>query len=682
MRLYLFPVLVLLFVIAQLPCLAQPTQEEQADSLLLLIAQTNEDTIKAKIYRRLTQMFAYNDHNRSLKYAEAAIYHSRNAGDEKGVADGLANMFNVNYISGAPTDSLRKELKRLEDHVRGMGDSIKMINVYGKYSLYYSRTGQMDQELVYELKTLELIRTYLKDPEAEAGSLANIGVTLNNMEQVDKALEYFNSVLALNVENQYIIAKTHFQLGSVYYKQQDFDSSKNYFDQALAYFEATNNLHEITKINIWKGRINDELQRFSEAEQNYKQAYQLAKQNDIKILLHETYAGFANHYYARENYALAVEFGQKYLAEMAKSNNYFVQHEYLEMLHQSYAQLGQYEEAYQVRDDLAALKDSIKTADHLEQLLELETKFQLKEQKNKNELLAAENAIAQNKLQHTQFIAAALLIAFLLAGGWGYSVFNARKREKQYNQQLEAIVEERTAALSTSNKNLEQANYELRIFNYIASHDIKEPIRNIGNYVSLIQRQLPIAIKENLGAYFSIIKNSTAQIYTLLEDFARYTSLSKDEKIQLQQVDLQLLTANITQALETKIEKYKGQVQAEDLPTIKSNSSLLFSALKNIIENGLKFNASDKPTVKISYNSTNTHHEILVVDNGIGIDKAYQDSVFEMFKRLYNKTSFAAEGSGIGLAIVKLVMDKLDGEVRIKSEVDKGTTFLLVLPQK
>ena len=662
--------------------LAQNTQEQQVDSLLKVIALTKEDTLKAKVYRRLTQMLAYNDYERSLQFAEAAIEHSRKAKDKKGETDGLSNLFNVHYLWGIPMDSLLMDLKNLEDHVRSIGDSVGMIKVYDKYALYYSRTGQIDQELEYELKNLQLIRTYLKEPEAEARCLTNIGVSFNVMEQLDKAVEYFNRSLALNPENAHIKAKTHFQLGAVYFKLNQLDSSKVYFDRARTFFESENNLLEIVKVEISVGRIHDALEQFEKAELNYRKAFQLAKENDIKILLAETYAAFASHYYARKSYKQVIEYGEQYLEEIAINQNYFVQAEYLEMLHDSYAKLGKYKEAYMVRDSLAALKDSIKTADHLEQLMELEAKFQVEEEKNKNQLLAAENLIARNNLRLTQLIAAGLLIALLLAGGWGYSIFRARQREKEYNQKLEATVKERTFELSTSNKNLQQANYELRIFNYIASHDIKEPIRNISSYVSLIQKRLPLDIKETLNDYFDFVKHSTVQLYTLIEDFARYTSLSKGEKVQLQPVDLQELVDHVTQTLEPKIKEYSAQIIYQKLPIIHSNQSLLFSALKSLIENGLKFNTSLTPTVEISCNSTASHHEIIITDNGVGIDAEHQDKAFEMFKRLHNKEQFDNQGSGIGLAIVKLIADKLEGEIHVKSTIGEGSTFVLTLPRR
>ena len=164
----------------------------------------------------------------------------------------------------------------------------------------------------------------------------------------------------------------------------------------------------------------------------------------------------------------------------------------------------------------------------------------------------------------------------------------------------------------------------------------------------------------------------------MVEDFARYTTLSKGESVDKQIIDLNYLIDSIIENLQESIRKYNGQVIVSDLPEIKSNSSLLMSILKNLIENGLKYNQSENPKVNISFEQTATNYHIIIADNGIGIEENYHEKIFEMFKRLNNRAEY--EGSGIGLAIVKLCTTKLGGTIDIISELDKGTTFIIKLP--
>ncbi len=243
--------------------------------------------------------------------------------------------------------------------------------------------------------------------------------------------------------------------------------------------------------------------------------------------------------------------------------------------------------------------------------------------------------------------------------------FNAIKKYENENQ---ALIQ-----------NLKQANYELRTFNHIASHDIKEPIRIIGGYASLIQRQLPNDLKEKFHNYFSTIKRSTKQLYTLIEDFTYYSTISRDEAIKKESIDLNQLIDNVKDTLQESLKKYNGTIKTNQLPTIHSSNTFLFTAFKNLIENGLKYNQSESPTVEITYTSTETDHKIKISDNGIGIKEKYHSQIFEMFKRLHYRGAY--EGSGIGLAIVKLVTEKLNGTIEVESAEGKGTSFILNLPK-
>ena len=112
---------------------------------------------------------------------------------------------------------------------------------------------------------------------------------------------------------------------------------------------------------------------------------------------------------------------------------------------------------------------------------------------------------------------------------------------------------------------------------------------------------------------------------------------------------------------------------------MKSSPSMLYVALKHLVDN-LKFNNSETPTVELSYQLTNDKHQIIVSDNGIGIGEEYNERIFEMFKRLHDRAAY--KGSGIGLAIVKLMTEKLNGDIIMESEEGKGSEFMIELPIK
>ena len=140
------------------------------------------------------------------------------------------------------------------------------------------------------------------------------------------------------------------------------------------------------------------------------------------------------------------------------------------------------------------------------------------------------------------------------------------------------------------------------------------------------------------------------------------------------------LLANVENGMESFIQERQGQVSRGELPTILTNSSRMYVALNNLFENGIKFNESPTPTVNVQYNATPTHPQLVISDNGIGIEGDYFQRIFIMFKRLHSRSEYP--GTGMGLSLVKLAVGKLDGEVEVKSTKGEGSTFILSLPKE
>ena len=233
--------------------------------------------------------------------------------------------------------------------------------------------------------------------------------------------------------------------------------------------------------------------------------------------------------------------------------------------------------------------------------------------------------------------------------------------------------------LKNLNHKLTQQNNALQQFSYIASHDIKEPIRSVGNYIGLIKRKLSDENQKSLHLYFDNIKSSLQQTYTLIEDVMQYTQVIQDVTIKLSIVNLNTIVKNIEISLESFIQEKNGQIIYANLPNIKSNNSMLFMILKNLIQNGLKFNHSEVPMITITCETTSKNHILKVSDNGIGIDKEYHNKIFGMFKRLNTREHF--QGSGIGLSIVELSVGKLNGKIELESEKGEKSQFIITIPK-
>ena len=346
----------------------------------------------------------------------------------------------------------------------------------------------------------------------------------------------------------------------------------------------------------------------------------------------------------------------------------------------SYISIGSIPKAIDAQDSLLDHMKNTLNLKHSKLLATLYDEFQLKEQEAENKLLQSRQEAAEKRIWAQQVAAFGLSVALLFALALVFTLYRASKQRKKHNQELETTVANRTQELLEANRDLTQTNYELTTLTYIASHDIKEPIRNIGNFAELIHRKLPDNLKEKHEVYFQMIRGSTRQLYSLIEDLTQYITISKSDKLPIEKVDLNEILMGVKSTLFNLEEHNKVAVLGRKLPVIESNSSALYFILKNLLDNAIKYNESAQPRAEITYRENSECHQLMVSDNGIGISPEYQDKIFEMFKRLHNRSQY--EGTGMGLSIVKLLVDKLNGKIEVESELQKGSRFLVSLPKE
>jgi signal transduction histidine kinase/CheY-like chemotaxis protein len=261
-------------------------------------------------------------------------------------------------------------------------------------------------------------------------------------------------------------------------------------------------------------------------------------------------------------------------------------------------------------------------------------------------------------------------------------------QQKLANELLEHKVELRTKELLNKNSELETTNHELQQFAWVVSHDLKEPLRKIQTFSHLIKDKY---LNENAEAisYLNRSISSSARMSRLISDLLDYSRLSV--KAHFQPTDLNALLEDLLSDFDEIILSKNAVVHLEKLPIIDTIPSQIRQVFQNLISNALKFSKEGTPPV-ININSTiidekDIHGKpspdgnfcrIVIEDNGIGFDERFLDRIFVIFQRLNNLNSY--EGTGIGLAIAKKIMDKHNGIISARSAENHGAQFILVLP--
>ena len=239
---------------------------------------------------------------------------------------------------------------------------------------------------------------------------------------------------------------------------------------------------------------------------------------------------------------------------------------------------------------------------------------------------------------------------------------------------LEARVKERTQDLLRSNTELEQ-------FAYIASHDLQTPLRHISSYVQLLTNKIKKTqvLDEKSEKWIEYILSGTKQMKSLISDLLSYSRIGRVD-IKVEEIDTIKLFAHVLDELREPIRVTNAKFIYNEPPKIFGIRSQIEQLFQNLIENALKFKQTDNhPVVTISYKDQGEFWMFSVSDNGIGIDSKYSERIFLMFHRLHSTDEY--EGTGIGLAICKKIIEFHGGKIWLNTAAEKGASFSFILPK-
>ena len=269
----------------------------------------------------------------------------------------------------------------------------------------------------------------------------------------------------------------------------------------------------------------------------------------------------------------------------------------------------------------------------------------------------------------------------------------ARKRIEESEQNLQQKVAERTAELQAMNTELQRTNANLEEFAYAASHDLKEPIRKIHFFSDRIKDKLKDKLDSDDLRLFERMEHASQRMGLLVDDLLAYSQVTKGVS-HLETIDLNEKIRNVLEDLELEIAEKAAVVTADPLPTIQGHKRQMQQVFQNLIGNALKYSKKDEPPrIAIHYRPLTAreakapimledrekkYHYLEVVDNGIGFEQKDAERIFNVFTRLHGNAEY--RGTGVGLSIVRKVMENHGGYIWAESQPGVGTTFKLLLP--
>jgi len=232
--------------------------------------------------------------------------------------------------------------------------------------------------------------------------------------------------------------------------------------------------------------------------------------------------------------------------------------------------------------------------------------------------------------------------------------------------------------LRAANERLSRANEDLNQFAYSASHDLQEPLRNISIASQLIRRKLATHDDSEIQTFLGFVIEGAARMENLLRDLLSYTRITASDPV-VESTDVNVAVEKVLGSLQMAVSEAAAEIIVEELPEVPVDELHLQQLFQNLIGNALKYRAPErKAVIEISVARLESQWEFCVRDNGIGIDPAFHDRIFGIFKRLHSVDKYS--GTGIGLAIAQRIVQRYGGTIRVESAPDQGAAFRFTLP--
>lgn len=246
----------------------------------------------------------------------------------------------------------------------------------------------------------------------------------------------------------------------------------------------------------------------------------------------------------------------------------------------------------------------------------------------------------------------------------------ANARDITERRKMEDALKIKTEELTNSNKELEQ-------FAYVASHDLQEPLRMISSYTQLLSKKYKDKLDKDANEFIGFAVDGAKRMQQLINDLLEFSRVGTRGK-SFESVDLNQILTKAISNLKLLIQENNVEIKYGTLPIINGDSIQLIQVFQNLISNSIKYRSKEQPVIEIIVNQDDGSWVISIKDNGIGIDPKYSKRIFEIFQRLHTREEY--EGTGIGLAVCKKIIERHGGKIWVESELNKGCIFSFSIP--
>ena len=634
----------------------------EVDSLKEELSKTVEATATIDLLNEISYAYRRMSPDSLLFYGFKANSQARKINYQKGVMVSYKNIGIGYYKLGRAPDSIIYYYEKAIRFAEMEADFYTQTACLNNIGLVYFRNQRYEEALAKFIKGIEMYDTHIKKPlRLRALLIANTGGAYAELEQFPKAKEYIEKALELSRQYNFPSIQSIYMdnYGRILYQMGQQELGKKYLEESILFQKEMGDYLSMVQSLVRYGNILQDEGKTKQAEKSAQHALSITNENGFQEEKTNILVLLSRIKLTLSEYKTAIDFAQQAVnlaTEMSDLNFLGISYN---ALANAYEHNGNYVDALQQRKNYEAIKAQIAAAKISQTVADAEARY--KNELQEGRILRLEQEKVDQRKRINLLIGVLVLLGILIATILHFFTKN-RKQSRiiaQKNEQLQSFIEK---------------NMQLENFAFIASHDLKTPLRNIVSFTQLLKHSLKNKIADKEKEYFDFIISGTREMSVLINDLLNYAMIQNATPSYVQ-VELNELIEKVLNRFQTEIKEKQANISFDiQTNTVLTDPTKLSQLLQNLISNAMKFTKpAETPEILISSGENRTNWFISVEDQGIGIEQEYFDRIFLVFKRLHHKMDF--EGTGIGLAICRKIVDQLNGSLHLESKVGVGSKF-------
>ncbi|MEN8193509.1 MAG: tetratricopeptide repeat-containing sensor histidine kinase [Bacteroidota bacterium] len=642
----------------------------QAIELAEIIEKNN---LKAKALRNLSSAsFAVGEKDSALVKLNEALQIYSNLNDSLNIGMVYSEMGEAyTYLNNSP-QMVTSYLNALEIFKKLQNEKRVAITHLNLGSVYSNFLGEYRKAIEHADAALKIYNN-LGDEVKTTYCYLIIGSAYEYLGNLDKALEFYNKSLVIcrRTDNKYMLANTENYIGEAYNKQHKIKLALESYNKSLNIYLELGDEEGIAVAENNIGECYYKLGDLNKALSHYTRSFEYFDKRGEKFQLSELVFNIGNVYYERKNYNSAINSYRRSIKYAKETNNLESLKDSYKAISNAYRKLEKPERALDYLEMYIEKKDSLINVKNLEMIAEYEAKYEASEKAKEIELLKKEQELSEINVQLQTILNVSLIAVTLLLIATVIIYYRKYKQKNELNQRL-----------AESEIHLQKLNFTKDKFFSIIAHDLRGPLGTLSGLTEILDEDAEEMDKESIIGLSKDIHQISKNTITLLNNLLTWASIQIGKiEISKENFEIKDIVDEVHELLRENLNKKNITFtnEIEKNIAVYADKNMVSSVIRNLIHNAIKF-TNESGNVTTYTDSSNGITSISVQDNGVGIPEDNMEKLFEIGNKVSTYGTANESGAGLGLILSKEFIDKNSGTIVVKSDVNKGTTFTINLP--